>query len=81
VQDQERELLQRGYETLQTLESERIADLLKAGEVAHDHLRAIALLQGVQCGVCWIAVCMWLKTALKATPTLPPSFKYCVRAP
>lgn len=30
-QDQERELLQRGYETLQVLEAERIADLLKAG--------------------------------------------------
>jgi hypothetical protein len=31
LQDQERELLQRGYETLQVLEAERIADLLKAG--------------------------------------------------
>lgn len=31
VQDQERELLQQGYETLQVLEAERIADLLKAG--------------------------------------------------
>jgi hypothetical protein len=31
VQDQERVLLQQGYETLQVLEAERIADLLKAG--------------------------------------------------
>lgn len=31
LQDQERVLLQQGYETLQVLEAERIADLLKAG--------------------------------------------------
>jgi hypothetical protein len=31
LQDQERELLQQGYEMLQVLEKERIADLLKAG--------------------------------------------------
>jgi len=31
LQDQERELLQQGYETLQVLEAERISELLKAG--------------------------------------------------
>lgn len=60
VQDQERELLQRGYETLQTLEAERIADLLKAGEVAHDHMRAMALVRACL-GWVWVewvvAVC------------------------
>jgi hypothetical protein len=32
-QDQERELLQKGFESLQVLEAERIADLLDAGGV------------------------------------------------
>jgi hypothetical protein len=31
LQDQERELLQQGYGMLQVLETERVADLLKAG--------------------------------------------------